>query len=195
MGDWAVQLVAVEFLRQYARLLSNFGKYRCLIRYTNDGILRVELQYLQHNSAMPCSWGTYVKFQSSRLFGQFNPPKQHHWSKGRTSPWMPPRATLSPTWKNVGEQIRDLSDRPHTVSTVKFASTTCHSLSLSGIACHCPCLEKISKRKPRFDSYTPNHHYIRSYMKTSGPCQNPPTQCLSCLSTCTVNIQGIIYPQ
>ena len=70
------------------------------------------------------------------------PPKQHHWSKGRTFPWMSPGATLSPTWKIMDKQIRDLSDRAHTVSTVKFASITCHFP-----VCHCPCLKKNFKMK------------------------------------------------
>lgn len=66
------------------------------------------------------------------------------------------------------------------VSTMRFASTTCHFLSLS-------LFEKGNqKEKPRFASCTPDHHYIRSYMKTLKQCNHPGTQCFS---TWMVDIQ------
>ena len=80
------------------------------------------------------------------------------------------------TWTNQSQ----IYQRLHMVSTMRFASTTCHFLSLS-------LFEKGNqKEKPRFASCTPDHHYIRSYMKTLKQCNHPGTQCFS---TWMVDIQ------
>ena len=85
--------------------------------------------------------------------------------------------------------------RSHAIANVEnYGQTNQRSIRQSTYGVHCqirlhylsfPSLslslfeEKFQNEKPRFDSYTPNHHYIRSYVKTCEQCNNPPTQCLS----------------